>query len=220
MIEHHIQIAIINLLSRSDSLRFSQLKPAELESNLFMYHLKQLLAAGFVGKRDDKTYCLTNKGLSYVDKLSLTNSKPRTQPKLIAYMAIQNKQNQWLLAQRKLQPYIGKYTLLSGKQHFGESSVEHVKRELAEQLHSDISLVWRGFCDIKLYKDDAVITHFAAHIYYGTYNGEPPESNHKFTYSWQAIDKTLGMVAGTSEICTQLEKSSEPFHVSLAIAVE
>lgn len=220
MIEHHIQITIINLLSSASSLRFTQLKPAQLESNLFVYHLKQLIAAGYVEKCDDKAYSLTNKGLTYVDSLTLTNNKPRLQPKLIAIIAIQNKQNEWLLAQRKRQPYIERYMLLSGKQHFGESTVEHIKREATEQLQIDIPLVWRGFCDIKLSNGDVLISHLAAHIYRGEYNGDPPKSNRKFRYSWHAVDANIGSIAGTSEICHRLETTTEPFHLSLDLQLD
>lgn len=215
MIEHHIQVEIINKLSRTKSLRFSELKPREMDSNIFMYHLKQLMCSGYVEQQSDKSYLLTSKGLTYVDGLTLTNNKPRKQPKLVSIIAIQNSLGEWLLAKRKLQPYFSELILPSGKQHFGESADEQAKRELKEQCKFDITLTRRGLCEVRVSKGSVLLTHIVAHVYYGSHDGAAPGDGQKFSYEWTKVTDNSGLVAGTYEICQQLNQSKEFFYLSL-----
>lgn len=62
MLEHHIQKAIVYKLAFSDGLRFSELKPDDIENKLFDYHLKLVIRDGIVEKSDDGLYVLTATG--------------------------------------------------------------------------------------------------------------------------------------------------------------
>jgi hypothetical protein len=46
MLDHHIQKSIVYDLAFAESLRFSDLKPPELENKAFTYHLKKVMKAG------------------------------------------------------------------------------------------------------------------------------------------------------------------------------
>jgi ADP-ribose pyrophosphatase YjhB (NUDIX family) len=216
MIDHYLQQDIINKLSRAETCRFSELKPKELESNLFMYHLKQLITAGYV-KKVPSGYQLGAAGLTYVDMLSRTNSKPRKQPKLVSILAVRNSEGEYLLARRLLQPYIDKHMFLSGKQHFGESAEDHIKRELAEQTSLLLAPKRRGLADIRIKADGQLLTHIVAHIYSFDYDGPPPPDSDKFTYSWQAVAGQPQVVAGTIALYERLEREKELFFIDLAI---
>lgn len=218
MIEHHIQQEIIDKLSRAASLRFSQLKPKSLEANLFMYHLKQLMKLDYVEKCDEG-YRLATAGLTYVDSLTLTNRKPRKQPKIIAIFALKNSRGEWLLARRKLQPYIGQLMIPSGKQHFGESPEEHIKREIKEQIGEAIKLKRCGFADIRIKKDDYLVTHISAHIYRGGYDGPSPADTVKFSYEWVAAP-SQDLLVGTEEILAELKKDQKNFWLSLDLSAD
>lgn len=216
MIEHHIQKDILLRLSKAAELRFSELKPDDLESNAFMYHLKQLQGQKLVEKTSDG-YRLSDEGLAYIDGFSFHTLKPRKQPKVITILAIQNSKGQWLLAKRKYQPYIGQLMLPSGKQHLGESPAEHATRELAEKLHMDMELTRRGMADIRIYRGDKLITHVLAHIYAGVAASDalPPET-HQFSYEWSAGNGTSHkLLAGTEEIIAKLENETGLFFLSL-----
>lgn len=218
MIEHHIQKDILLRLSKAVSLRFSELKPSDLESNAFMYHLRQLHAQKLVEKTD-QGYRLTDEGLAYIDGFSFHTLKPRKQPKVISILAIRNADGGWLLAKRKYQPYINQYMLPSGKQHLGEGPTEHAERELKEKLQLDAPLRRRGLSDIRIYRGEKLITHVLAHIYEGQAQDDTvPSETHQFQYVW--VSKKGGadtLLAGTREIMDKLETETELFFLSLDV---
>lgn len=217
MIEHHIQKDILLRLSKAAELRFSELKPESLESNSFMYHLKQLQVQNLVTKTNDG-YKLTDEGLSYIDGFSFHTLKPRKQPKVISILVIRNKNGDWMMAKRKYQPYINQYMFPSGKQHIGEGPEKHAARELREKLQLDaIALKRRGLSDIRIYHGEKIITHVTAHIYEGlaTDNALPAET-HQFEFAWVSqTNDDLKMLAGTREIMEKLQSETELFFLSL-----
>ncbi len=131
---HHIQREIINRLIRAKVLRFKDLKPDGMESNIFMYHLKQLIKHGYVAKTNHG-YTLAVEGLRYADNINWSKRQPLPQPKNICIFAITNSHNQWLLAERKLQPFIGMYMLPGSAQQYGVSIERHVRSKLLQEMN-------------------------------------------------------------------------------------
>lgn len=218
MIEHHIQKDILIRLSKAASLRFSELKPEELESNSFMYHLRQLQGQKLVDKTEDG-YSLSSSGLAYIDGFSFHTLKPRKQPKLICILIVRNQDGEWLMARRKYQPYIDQYMLVSGKQHLGEAPQDHAQRELNEKLRMNIPLTRRGFADIRIYRDDMLITHVSAHLYVGDSTADSlPPSTDQFDFAWvKEKDSSVKFLAGTREIMEHVQSSENPVFLSLDV---
>lgn len=213
MIEHHIERHIVEQLIYAGTVSFSQLKPPELMNSAFDYHLKALLRGGLVAKVADG-YQLTPEGLAYADKLSFKTRRPRQQPKLIAIFALQNAAGHWLLAERKIEPYLGQLMLPSGKQHLDESPEKHIVREIAEQVGVAVAVTRRGFADIRISQQGELLTHVSAHVYAGTYNGPVPAESAKFRYLF--VDQPENnMLAGTGEIIEQLANAHSMFWLSL-----
>lgn len=217
VIEHHIQRDILVTLAAAASVRFSELKPKELESNSFMYHLKELIKIGLVEQRADKRYALTNKGLAYIDGLTFTNKKPRKQPKLICILALKNDKGEYLLAKRLTQPTIGTWMLPSGKQHFGESTEDHAKRELKEQFGADVQLKHQGMVDVRISHGDELVSHLMAQVYYAAFSGGLPADTSRFHYEWLKPPVSESLTPGTSEIIEALE-SGQKFMLSLDVS--
>lgn len=218
MIEHHIQKDILLRLSKAPSVRFSHLKPQGMESNLFMYHLKQLQSHKLVEKTDEG-YQLSDNGLSYIDGFSFNTLKPRKQPKIVSILVIRNAQGDWLLAKRKYQPYIGQYMFVSGKQHIGEGPEDHAARELREKLHMNILLTRRGLSDIRIYRGKTLITHVTAHIYEGTVAvADVPHETDQFSFVWVSENDTSAkLLAGTREIMEKVRTDKDLFFLSLDV---
>src|SRR5918996_1637704 len=105
---HYIQQKILHGLTHVDSARFSALRPSEIASNHFIYHLKQLIRDRLVLKNQDGSYSLTPAGKAYVDKVSFDGFRPRSQPKIVNLIACQNRKGEYLLYKRKHQPFIGR----------------------------------------------------------------------------------------------------------------
>ena len=202
---------------RTKSLRFSELKPDGMESNIFMYHVRQLQQSGYIAKNEQGGYHLLPAGLSYVDGLQgSSNLKPTKQPKTIAILALQNSASQWLLVKRKTQPYIDEYMFLSGRQHFGESLLEQAERELAEKQITGVDLMYKGIADIQILQETDILTHVVAHVHYGKYDGPAPQEDHQFMYRWCTMDSELPLMAGTSELYELLASDGQnPFVLTL-----
>lgn len=107
MLDHHIQRSIVYTLAFADSLRFSQLQPDDIESKLFTYHLKKVIASGFVKKNDDGTYALTPEGRR-IGKSVASHERTMDQAYSILLLVIRRKSdNAWLLYTRSTHPLIG-----------------------------------------------------------------------------------------------------------------
>lgn len=136
-IQHHIQRNIMSALMGREFARFRDLKPTGVDTNLFSYHLKLLQKDGYISKTD-KGYTLGEKGLQYVDRVSLDHMKLRSQPKIITMLLIQDGYGKVLLQKRTKQPYINTWTLPYGKMHIDDESVfAAARRESQEKLRFD-----------------------------------------------------------------------------------
>jgi 8-oxo-dGTP pyrophosphatase MutT (NUDIX family) len=187
IVEHHIQLEILRKLSLAASLRFSELKPDGMESNIFMYHLNKLMKGGYVQKKNG-AYQLGIHGLRYADNIiSSTQFRPALHPKPLVVIVLSNAAGQLLMVRRHTQPYIDTYMFLSGKQHFGEDPLPHARRELLEKAKlSDVVLTRRGLVDYRIRNEqDEVITHIIGHVYTGTYGGPAPKSwTSRYSFEW------------------------------------
>jgi len=216
VIEHHIQREIIDRLMHAESLRFKALKPDGMESNIFMYHLKQLINQGLVTKVDN-VYVLAPAGLQYVDNLSSIGSKPIAQPKVICILYIQNKAGDILVAQKKVQPFIGAHMLPSGKQRLEESIDQHVVRELEEKFAITEQAVRRGTAEVMLYDvpSQILLTHIIGQVYEVVIErlNTSPETD-RYTYNWQSDVGKLDFLPGTLELISRLRQDQDPFFFS------
>ncbi|MDO8638731.1 MAG: NUDIX domain-containing protein, partial [Candidatus Daviesbacteria bacterium] len=141
---HPIKRQILYQLITNPFLPFSKLKSKEIESNLFIYHLKQLILEGLVKKKADGKYELTSEGIGFTDRLSLSNFKPRIQPKIITLIVCQNKNGEFLLYKRGKQPFLGYTGFPYGKIHLGEKITQAAERELKEKTGLFAKLNHRG----------------------------------------------------------------------------
>ena len=221
-LEHHIQREIIHKLIFTPRLRFRDLKPEGLESNVLTYHLGQLLRAGLIEK-EDMYYSLTSDGMTYADSLSFTNLKPRRQPKLITIIALQSKPTgRYLLAKRMQEPFIGTLMLPNGKLHFGESTQEQAEREQHEKLGTDYALNQRGFVTIRTTQGERVVSHVAAIVYSAEVASEhQPPASERFSYIWVDSHKEgFKLMPGTSELLKLLRTERDLFMADITAPCE
>lgn len=164
---HDIQKYIIKQLIHGNVCRYRDIKPKDVEGNLFMYHLRRLMREGLVDKTE-KGYQLTRKGLQMVDTLSLKSMSPRIQPKIVTLVACQNPSGQWLLYRRTKQPFYGKIGFPYGKIHMGEQIQTAAERELKEKTGLESELKHVGDAYLTVRDDDSLITHMLFHVFHGT----------------------------------------------------
>lgn len=108
MLDHHIQKSIVYDLAFAESLRFSDLKPDELENKAFTYHLKKVMKSGLVEKLDDGRYTLTMKGRRVGKGALKKESRLLDRAYSILLLAVRNiDTDEWLLYKRQTQPLLG-----------------------------------------------------------------------------------------------------------------
>ena len=165
--EHHIQKHILGVLMHSKYARFRDMRPLNVDTNLYKYHLNLLKKSGFVTKTNEG-YCLDTAGLLYVDRVSLKSLKVRTQPKIITMIVVQNADGDVLLQKRTKQPHIDTWTLTYGKLHIDdESIVAAAQREASEKLGvNNLAVTHAGDCYIRICQNGEVLSSTLAHIFY------------------------------------------------------
>ncbi len=108
MLDHHIQKSIVYDLAFADSLRFSDLKPDDMENKAFTYHLKKVVKAGLVEKQDDGHYSLTMKGRRVGKGALKKESRLLDRAYSILLLAVRRSEDDsWLLYKRQTQPLLG-----------------------------------------------------------------------------------------------------------------
>lgn len=160
---HWIQRKILLTLSTNDRLRYSDLKPLDVEGNLFMYHLSQLTAAGMIDKHD-KSYGLTLKGKTHVTSMSMSEGTQISQPRVLVALLCRHNER-YLLYRWSRQPYRSKISLPFGRAHTGWTLFEVA----AEQLHYKLNVPGdnyrtRGSANIILKVSGETIDHYLVHI--------------------------------------------------------
>ena len=165
-LHHHIQKHILQPLMYKSEARFSELKPPRIDTNLFTYHLKQLLSQGLI-KKTERLYALSTLGLGYVDRISTETGAVRRQPKIISMLVVQNSEGQVLLQKRTKQPYINSWTLPYGKVHSEDTSILiGGRREALEKLGlNNQTMRHVGDAYIRVHSDETVLSSTVAHIF-------------------------------------------------------
>lgn len=163
---HRIQTHILaRLAGKGYYRRYSELKPKDVEGNVFMYHLRRLIELGYVRKKDDG-YELAPKGLQFIDTLSMKTWQPRIQPKIVTLIVCQNSKGEWLLYRRMKSPFYGMVGFPYGKVHLGERLEEAVLRECEEKIKIAVSQAAHiGDAYVVVYEEGEVISHMLAHVF-------------------------------------------------------
>lgn len=176
-IEHHIQKHIIGILMHQKYARFRDLRPPKIDTNLYSYHLKLLIKNGYVVKVE-QGYTLAEKGLLYVDRVSIQSLTVRTQPKIITMLVIKNTKGEVLLYKRRRQPFADLWTLTYGKIHIEDrSTLQAAQREAQDKLGlpTDLPMEHKGDCYIRIQGGSGeVIMTTLAHVFCLQYDAIAP----------------------------------------------
>lgn len=159
-IQNHILIE----LTRFKTRRYSELKPRDVEGNMFMYYLKGLVSEGLVEKTDN-SYTLSDKGLQYAGTLSLETGKPRMQPKILNAIICRNDAGEYLFTRWNRQPNTNLFSFPHGMMHYGLSVRDMAARELREKGGLDATLTYRGDIYVLGTRDTEVDRHMLVHLF-------------------------------------------------------
>lgn len=147
---HAAQINILYELRHTKSARYRDVLHASgLENDGFRFHLNTLLKCQYIKKNSMGGYALTPAGKEFANNLNKTARTPLKQPKLSLALVITRKidgSTQYLLQQRKRQPYYNFWGHISGPVVWDEEPEKTASTELYKQtgLYAECK-VWSFF---------------------------------------------------------------------------
>jgi len=188
MLDHHIQRTIVYQLAFADSLRFSELKPDDIDSKLFTYHLKKVVAAGFVAKTDDGEYTLTPEGRRVGKGALKKQSRMIDRAYSILLLAIQRQEDgAWLLYRRQTHPLLGLTGFMQAQPVADQDVAVTAKQECLAKtgLEGDFTVHGHGY--FRVYRGDALesFIHFTL-LKCTDIQGEVRQNNGVAEYYWDA----------------------------------
>jgi ADP-ribose pyrophosphatase YjhB (NUDIX family) len=217
---HFIQSHILDKLIHAEKLRNRDMRPPNIDSNLYQYHLMRLQKEGYILK-ENIYYKLTGRGLAYADRHSTTLRKTRSQPKIITVIFLYNKSGEVLLVPRIRQPFMGMYNLPSGKIHLDETVEAAARREISEKAGDKLevgSINHIGSSHITINQSDYTISDYVALLIEAPVS-MVPEGLGKFVDPNQALpDNTMPGVTELLQAFTSKSLFSE-HSVSIAPVV-
>lgn len=181
MLDHHLQRSIVYTLAFADSLRFSELQPDDIDSKLFTYHLKKVIAEGLAVKNSDGTYSLTPQGRRVGKGALKKQDRFIDRAYSILLLVVRRKSDgAWLLYTRNNQPLRG----LSGFMQAQPQPDQDSAATAARALHTNTGLTG-GFS-------------YVSSGYFRIYSGDALESFTHFTLL--ACDDVMGDLAAHDEL--------------------
>lgn len=136
MSQSHIQRQIISQLKNADSLRYSQLRPADVDRDLFNYHLRELVKNGVLDKSASGEYSLSAKGRRRVADTEHTSDPGNRLFKINPLLIVVDKRPDglYILNQRRTaQPSYGIVGVPGGTIVKTEPLLEGAARKLREE---------------------------------------------------------------------------------------
>lgn len=216
MLEHHIQKAIVYKLAFNQSLRFSQLKPDDLDNKLFDYHLKLVIRDGLVEKDKAGLYRLTSEGrrvgVGVLEKQLATLDRAHS----VVFLIIRRQSDKaWLLFKRKTHPLLGEVGLMHVNPVANKEIIETAQDKLREITNLSAHFTYAGNGYFKVLKGDEIesFTHFTVLVAQNV-QGELKQDSRKGEYFWVAnINAVKDQLLPTAVEIIEQCQTSKPFFI-------
>jgi hypothetical protein len=216
MLEHHIQKTIVYKLAFSPGMRFSELKPDELDNKLFDYHLKSVISDKLVEKDANGLYRLTPEGqrigVGVLDKRLASLDRAHS----VLFLIVRRKSDKaWLLFRRKTHPLLGEVGFMHANPKASEEIFKTAQDELKDKTNLTAVFSYAGSGYFKIYTDDKIgsYTHFTL-LAAENVQGEIIQSNPKGAYFWQSDIETIqdNLLPTAKELAKQYQ-TGQPFFI-------
>lgn len=187
MLDHHIQRTIVYQLAFASSMRFGELKPDDIENKLFTYHLKKVIAAGFVEKNNEGLYKLTSEGRRIGKGVFKHENQWIDRAYSTLLLAIRRKSDgAWLLYKRHTHPMIG----LAGFMHAQPTAKTNVAKAAAHEckektgLEGEFRVHGHGYFRVYHNNELESFTHFTL-LVCNDIEGELSQNSELADYYWE-----------------------------------
>ncbi|MDB5166035.1 MAG: putative hydrolase [Candidatus Saccharibacteria bacterium] len=146
---HPVRWQILDDLRHRESARYSDLqKPSGLDSDVFKFHIKNLLANGWIQKNDTGEYALTAAGKEFANNLDDDRRTTKKQPKLsiiIHAKRTNSGREEFLFQKRQRNPYWGYWGHIGGAIPWGQEPEDVAASELLKQTGLKATLSLKAF---------------------------------------------------------------------------
>jgi len=222
MLHHNIQRKIIRSLATHKSVTFAQLRPKNVESNAFAYHLKFLIKEGFVKKCESGTYELTALGKMLGINSHLSTAEWLKQAHAVFFLTVYDPQRGWLVRRRKTQPMYDYVGFVHGEPNDVEPVLETATKRFTEYNGLSASFEPRGYGYARFHRGDELqsfttFTVFSSSSWSGELTDDTP-TGHNFWATIEELKKEQNLLPTMLPILEKLE-SGEMFWLDLAFEV-
>ena len=208
--DHYIQKNIVYALALAESMRFSELKPDDIENKLFDYHLKKVIAAGLVEKIESGEYALTPQGRRVGKDAIKKNDQLVDRAYSVMFLAIKRGDGAWLLCRRKTHPLLGRVGFMHSQPSFVDHTTITAQKELLRKVGLDGEFTVRGSGYLRMYEADNLesFTHFTMLDCHDP-QGELQQLDELAEYYWQ-LDPDFSSKEMLPSIGLFADKLSQP----------
>lgn len=158
------QNALMVLVHKQEA-SIKDMKPKDMESNLFSYHLQSLITNGYVTKISRGTYNLTSKGHTLAGSFSTVTNSQQENIKTVIMLYAKNHDGQYLFFQWNRQPYINMVTLLHDRMPSGKSLDQGIRDASLDKLGVELPMVYMTTALVKILHEGVLVSHMNALVY-------------------------------------------------------
>lgn len=187
MLDHHLQRGIVYRLALEDNLRFGELQPDAIDNKLFNYHLKKVVAAGYVSKSDEGKYHLTAEGRRLGIRVLSNFQTLADRAHSVLFLVIRRKSDgAWLLYTRKIQPLVNRVGFMHCTPSSDESVLDTAATLCKERTGLDCQFTPLGNGYFRIMKGEELesFTHFTLLVCEDA-TGELEQGNEYSEYFWE-----------------------------------
>ena len=145
---HKAQVSALLELRDVKQARFSELlRTTNMTSDNFKFHIRKLMALGYLVKESDGRYALTARGKEFTNRLDEATGREILQPKSSMLMIVSSKLNGkrvFLAHHRTREPFFGFWGIASAPVLRGVPLLESAAHELKKQTGIEAQFKFRG----------------------------------------------------------------------------
>lgn len=201
---HHIRRTILDTLAITDSLRYGEIKPKDLDGNVFNYHLKGLIVDGLVQKSNEGDYSLTATGRNYI----VHRYEDPTVTAHSIFLIVLRRGSEYLLRRRKVQPLVGYSGFIHGEPQAGVDIIQTAKERLFLKTGlENVELSVAGSALITQHHAGELQSFSSAVIIYGQTEEENViEGDETGSNFWATLDGTEKLLPSCVDIVEMIER--------------
>ena len=200
---HHIQRGVLNKLATASNLLYSEIKPNELDGNVFGYHLKSLMRDGYVTKKSDGSYSLLPKGREYIVR---RYEDPLKSAHSILLIVVRNGEN-FLLRRRAIQPMLGCVGFIHGEPEPNLTVVEAAKLRILEKTGLNLTPTVKGSALITQFIEGEIQSYSHAIILYAeTDQTEIKATDETGENFWSSLEGVNNILPSCHDIIDMIER--------------